>query len=192
VNPPKKRRACRLRLPSPDLRQAKWRPSTFSLSTRAIFQKGIEGLKKNSEEPLEQFATEDFKGRRLSLTIGYGSDRIEISVFEQEIKDFRGFCEEKQKFYSKSAQKLRLFHITTALHFPNVVHVQQHAKCRRPGNGNFIKFRSTSSRCWWMSRGSDFGRFQSERVRSSVVLILDSSDPPIFFLGMGVAFMGSV
>jgi hypothetical protein len=51
-------------------RHAKWHPSTFSLSVRAIFQKGVEDSQKNSEEQLEEFATEDFKGRRLSLTIG--------------------------------------------------------------------------------------------------------------------------
>jgi hypothetical protein len=38
-------------------------------------------------------------------------------VFEQEIQDFRGFCEEKQKFYSKSAQQLRLVHIMTPFTF---------------------------------------------------------------------------
>jgi hypothetical protein len=29
------------------------------------------------------------------LTAGSSSDRTEISVFEQKISDFRGFCEEK-------------------------------------------------------------------------------------------------
>jgi hypothetical protein len=52
-------------------------------------------------------------------------------VFEQEIQDFPGFYEEKQKFYRESAQKLRLVQITAARFippFPPGVRLQHHAK----------------------------------------------------------------
>jgi hypothetical protein len=39
---------------------------------------------------------------------------------------------------------------------PDAVHFQQHAKC--PRSSNFITFRATSSRCYWMSRISTFSR----------------------------------
>jgi hypothetical protein len=111
-------------------------------------------------------------------------------VFESEIPDFPGFCEEKQKFEGESAQKLRPGTSPLLVIHPDVVRVQEHAQSRRPGN--FIKFRSTSSRCWWMSRVSDFGPGQSQWLRSSVDVILDSRDQRQFFPGMQITFMGHI
>jgi hypothetical protein len=41
------------------------------------------------------------------------TDRIEISVFEQEIQDFPGVGEEKQKYSRESAEKTQSLQITT-------------------------------------------------------------------------------
>jgi hypothetical protein len=45
-------------------------------------------------------------------------------MFEQEIHDFPGFCEERQDFDREFAQNLRIFHIATPHHSPDVLHVQ--------------------------------------------------------------------
>jgi hypothetical protein len=61
-------------------------------------------------------------------------------VFEEEIQDFPGFCEEKQKLDTKSMQRPRLVHVTTRPHSPDVVDPEQAARPRSPRPGNFIKF----------------------------------------------------
>jgi hypothetical protein len=49
------------------------------------------------------------------------------------------------KFNGDSAQKLRLLHITTPLHFPHVVHIQQQEKSPRAGNEHALPpFRALS------------------------------------------------
>jgi hypothetical protein len=47
------------------------------------------------------------------------SDPIDISVFEQKIHGFPGFCEQNKKSYPESSQNLRIFHITTPLDSPH-------------------------------------------------------------------------
>jgi hypothetical protein len=47
------------------------------------------------------------------IVLGTVLERIEISLSEQESKDFPRVCEEKQKSDRESAEKLRILQITT-------------------------------------------------------------------------------
>jgi hypothetical protein len=55
----------------------------------------------------DQSYSKDIEKAKRFLTIWCRTDWIEISVFEEEIQDFPGFCKEEAKLYGESVQNLR-------------------------------------------------------------------------------------